>query len=235
VPLAGSTASLGVTNVTLTVTDAAGNFTTCANTFTVLDTTPPSINACAPAQSAPADSSCQAILPDFTSSVIATDACGSVVVTQSPSAGTGAFLGSTVVTLTVTDLSGNSAQCSSSFTVTDVDTDGDGTVDCQDGCPNDPFSTTPGPCGCGVAVTDNNGNSTPDCNEAIVRISQVYGSGGNSLSPLRFRTTWRSTTPVATAQNLAGWSIQYASSSTGTSWTVTTLPGGDPRTPASTC
>ena len=34
--------------------------------------------------------------------------------------------------------------------VSDADSDGDGTVDCLDGCPTDPNKTAPGICGCGV-------------------------------------------------------------------------------------
>lgn len=45
------------------------------------------------------------------------------------------------------------------------DTDGDGTPDCLDACPNDPNKTVPGACGCGVADTDTDGDGTPDCND----------------------------------------------------------------------
>lgn len=52
-----------------------------------------------------------------------------------------------------------------------VDTDGDGTADASDGCPNDPNKTSPGNCGCGVAETptcgeptsvDGDGDGVPD-------------------------------------------------------------------------
>jgi hypothetical protein len=43
------------------------------------------------------------------------------------------------------------------------DTDGDGTCDANDGCPNDPNKTAPGDCGCGVADTDSDGDGTADC------------------------------------------------------------------------
>ncbi|NUP95402.1 MAG: hypothetical protein HUU28_04480, partial [Planctomycetaceae bacterium] len=44
-----------------------------------------------------------------------------------------------------------------------VDSDGDGTNDCLDGCPNDPLKIAPGICGCGVADTDTDGDGTADC------------------------------------------------------------------------
>ena len=49
--------------------------------------------------------------------------------------------------------------------VADTDSDGDGTPDCHDQCPNDPASTAPGTCGCGVADTDTDGDGTPDCHD----------------------------------------------------------------------
>jgi hypothetical protein len=43
------------------------------------------------------------------------------------------------------------------------DFDGDGVVDCLDGCPGDALKTSPGICGCGVADVDSDGDGTPDC------------------------------------------------------------------------
>ena len=43
------------------------------------------------------------------------------------------------------------------------DIDGDGTIDCLDGCELDPAKTTPGVCGCGVADTDSDGDGVADC------------------------------------------------------------------------
>ena len=54
------------------------------------------------------------------------------------------------------------------LTQTEVcDADLDGTLDCDDNCPNDPAKTEPGICGCGVADdTDSDGDGTPDCLDA---------------------------------------------------------------------
>jgi hypothetical protein len=43
------------------------------------------------------------------------------------------------------------------------DRDGDGILDCEDGCPDDPNKTEPGPCGCGIPDTDTDTDGTPDC------------------------------------------------------------------------
>jgi hypothetical protein len=47
--------------------------------------------------------------------------------------------------------------------VPDTDTDGDGTPDCNDNCPDDPDKTEPGICGCGVPDTDTDGDGTANC------------------------------------------------------------------------
>jgi hypothetical protein len=44
-----------------------------------------------------------------------------------------------------------------------VDTDGDGTPDCRDGCPLDPAKIAPGQCDCGVPDTDTDGDGIADC------------------------------------------------------------------------
>ncbi len=48
---------------------------------------------------------------------------------------------------------------------TDPDSDGDGVSDSADLCPNDPYKTEPGDCGCGVSDTDTDGDGIPDCND----------------------------------------------------------------------
>ncbi|MDG2200040.1 MAG: hypothetical protein P8K80_02515, partial [Phycisphaerales bacterium] len=45
----------------------------------------------------------------------------------------------------------------------DVDSDSDGVLDCEDGCPNDPDKIEPGACGCGTPETDSDGDGIPDC------------------------------------------------------------------------
>ena len=45
----------------------------------------------------------------------------------------------------------------------DVDSDGDGVPDSQDGCPSDPDKTAPGQCGCGVTDADGDSDGIADC------------------------------------------------------------------------
>jgi Leucine-rich repeat (LRR) protein len=46
-----------------------------------------------------------------------------------------------------------------------VDTDGDGIPDSQDGCPIDGSKTEPGVCGCGISDNDKDNDGTPNCND----------------------------------------------------------------------
>ena len=46
-----------------------------------------------------------------------------------------------------------------------TDTDGDGVDDCDDGCPEDPFKSAPGDCGCGVEDLDSDNDGVADCND----------------------------------------------------------------------
>src|SRR5262249_36538942 len=62
----GDTFPTGATLVTYTAKDATGNQTTCSFTVTVVDDTPPTITNCGNNQSASANGSCQAAVPDFT-------------------------------------------------------------------------------------------------------------------------------------------------------------------------
>ncbi|MBX7242956.1 MAG: HYR domain-containing protein, partial [Bacteroidia bacterium] len=120
-PAAGTILSgQGATTVTLTATDAGNNTATCSFTVNRVDTSPPSLN-CPATQSLVLSPNCAAVLPDYTLTVSATDACtGAAAVTQSPAPGTAySGIGSMTVTLTATDGNNNSTSCS--FTVNRVD------------------------------------------------------------------------------------------------------------------
>jgi hypothetical protein len=63
-----------------------------------------------------------------------------------------------------------------------TDTDGDGSNDCVDGCPNDANKTAPGVCGCGVSDVDTDGDGTADCidgcpNDPLKVVPGICGCG----------------------------------------------------------
>src|SRR5437868_233239 len=121
-PAAGTLVGLGAHTITVTATDEAGNSATCATTFTVSDTTVPTVSCPAPT-SASADGTCQAAVPNVLSGVTASDSCSGtngITLVQSPAAGTLVGLGTNTITVTATDEAGNSATCTTTFTVTDA-------------------------------------------------------------------------------------------------------------------
>ncbi|MGA1225413.1 MAG: MopE-related protein, partial [Phycisphaerales bacterium] len=105
------------------------------------DTTAPVITSYTESISEPVDAACGAVIPDFTSSVTASDDCTPAVlliIEQSPPAGTPVGLGSHVVTISVTDGSDNHSSVTATFEATgtlytfyrdaDLDTFGDPAV-----------------------------------------------------------------------------------------------------------
>ncbi len=107
------------TTVTLTATDASGNFSDCPFTVNITDTISPTITCPAP-QNVSATIACTAALGDYTGLAIMTDNCdSSPVATQSPVAGI-TITTSQIVILTSTDASGNTATCAFLVTVDDA-------------------------------------------------------------------------------------------------------------------
>jgi hypothetical protein len=118
-PASGSFFPVGTTTVTCTTTGPPPR--TCTFTVTVADTQPPTITCPSPV-TAVAPASC----PIATSAVgtfaapVATDNCPNVTVACVPPSGTPFPVGTTTVTCTATDASGNTATCSFSVTAFNV-------------------------------------------------------------------------------------------------------------------
>lgn len=120
-PAAGTVLTgAGTTAVTITATDAAGNVNTCTFNVVRADNTPPTLT-CPANLIINLGSWCNHTLADYRSSASASDnvtASGSIVLTQSPAAGTvltGA--GVTPITITATDGAGNVSSCTFSLTL----------------------------------------------------------------------------------------------------------------------
>lgn len=116
-PLAAS-ASSGLTVVTITITDEYGNATTCQTNVHPIDITAPTIT-CPSNQNINNGSNCTYTMSDYTGLAVVTDNCSGFSVTQSPVAGLAVNVGTTTVTLTVTDAGNNQSSCT--FTVTAVE------------------------------------------------------------------------------------------------------------------
>lgn len=111
---------VGVTTVTWTVTDTAGNTATCTQTITVVDAEDPTLDC-------PADLTVDVnegdlfTIPDYTGDAVAADNCTtSPTLTQDPAVGTQVGAGATVITITAEDDAGNSVSCIFVLTVNEI-------------------------------------------------------------------------------------------------------------------
>lgn len=112
---ATSSYTLGVTTVTWTVMDNAGNTNTCTQHVTVTDITPPTLS-CPPTVQVAANNGCNATGVNL-GNPVAADNCDVVSLTNdAPSTFP---LGTTTVTWTAADISGNTATCTQTVKVTD--------------------------------------------------------------------------------------------------------------------
>ena len=106
------------TVIKMTVTDGSGNFTSCFFNLTLIDTIKP-VLTCPVNVSEYFNSSCEFVVTDFSSLISVTDNCdANPIITQTPSIGS-ILTNDSVVTMTVTDYSGNFTNCSFPITLLD--------------------------------------------------------------------------------------------------------------------
>ena len=117
-PASGTTFQKGTTTVTCSVKDSSSNMSMCTFTVTVNDMQPPKIT-CPATISAAAGPSCPIATSRTVSfpGPVATDNCAVQSVVCNPPSGSTFPVGTTSVTCTATDTSGNTAQCTFVVTV----------------------------------------------------------------------------------------------------------------------
>ena len=108
--------------VTLTVSDVAGNSSTCTTEVIVVDNRLPTISCPGDMTDNPEPGSSFFTMPNFISAggVVAADNCGVVSLTQTPPAGAQVALGSYTIVFEATDPSGNTNSCSFVLTVEEL-------------------------------------------------------------------------------------------------------------------
>ena len=139
-PPSGSSFGLGATTVNCTAQDSSGNSASCAFSVTVEDHEGP-ILGCPANMLTNTTGGCAQVVNWSLSSA---DNCGLSSVTCSPTNGSVFALGTTIVTCTAMDGSGNTASCAFSITVADPEPP-------RLGCPAEIVAATTG--GCGQVVT----------------------------------------------------------------------------------
>jgi DNA/RNA endonuclease G (NUC1) len=172
-PAAGTMVGVGVHTIIITATDSAGNTSTATTTFTVNDTTPPSVTAPA-STSASAGPTGQAAIPDVVAAASASDNCGPVTLSQSPAAGTMVGVGVHTITITATDAAGNTSTATTTFTINDT------TAPTITAPANVSANTGAGATTCGTLVSDAQlGTATTADNVGGVSIARTGVPAGN--------------------------------------------------------
>jgi glycosidase len=116
-----SVSAEGITTVNVRALDNAGNISALVSRVVKIDRTAPAVSCPAPG-SIPAGAGCSASVPDVLASVTASDNLtpgGSIILTQSPAAGAAIGKGPHTITVSATDLAGNTGTCTATLTVID--------------------------------------------------------------------------------------------------------------------
>lgn len=160
----GDTFPLGTTLVTYKAIDGSGNTATCSFNIIVNDVTSPIITSCPVNVSATASSACKAVVSWVAPT--ASDNC-SVILTSNHNSGELFSLGTTIVTYTATDGSGNSSTCSFNVVVAD------NTSPIIVGCPLD--ITIAANASCKAVVSWTTPSATDNCGATSLTSSHTPG------------------------------------------------------------
>jgi len=117
---ASGTYPAGITTVTWTITDAAGNTMTCDVVVTITDPTPPTFSGCPTDITMSTDANVCSAVVTWTPPVD-NDNCTGAVVTNTHNSGDSFPVGTTSVLYTVTDVSNNTATCGFDVTINDTE------------------------------------------------------------------------------------------------------------------
>ena len=161
-------ANIGVNTVTLTVTDGQGNTAQCTTSVTVRDVIPPTLTACPQNITVTGGPNCTGTAT--WTPPTATDNCGATL-TGTHTPGQVFPAGTTTVTYTATDGSGNSVTCSFTVTVTDTQVP---TITCP---PN--MTAITNTTGCRALIVTPNPTVTDNCAISLLEW-EVSGASPNS-------------------------------------------------------
>jgi hypothetical protein len=166
-PASGTAFPVGTTTVTCSVSDAMGNMASCTFTVTVVDNVNPTITCPANITTNTDPGQCTAVV---TFTPTAMDNCLGVTTSCTPASGSAFAKGTTTVTCTATDASGNTSTCM--FTVTVNDNEAPTAV-----CPGNITTTTDS--GVCTAVVMFTATASDNCPGATISCSPASGSAFN--------------------------------------------------------
>jgi subtilisin-like proprotein convertase family protein len=184
-PPSGSSFPVGTTTVTCTATDAAGNQGSCSFTVTVTDNQNPVVTCPANKSVIAPSGACSA---SVTFSAAAADNCPGVSAANcSPPSGTAFPVGTTTVTCSATDASGNQGSCSFTVTVTD-------TTPPVISCPPNITTVDNAPGACGAMLNPGTATATDNCAVASVVDTRSDNAALGAIYPVGTTViTWKAT------------------------------------------
>lgn len=156
---------LGNTSVTWTVTDVHGLVTTCIQNVTVVDNQNPVLTCPVNITTAADPGTCNKVV-SYTAT--ATDNCGISTIIFNPASGSTFNVGTTMVTVTATDVNGNTGTCTFSVTITE-------TVPPTISCPADMYVNISSGCSTVVNYTV---SFTDNCSGVTLTQTTGLPSGG---------------------------------------------------------
>jgi hypothetical protein len=179
---------VGTTTITWTATDSSGNHSSCDQNVIVLDNEPPKITCPANVNTSTDPRQCSANVNPGTPT--ATDNCGNPTVTGTRSDGQPLNApypkGTTTITWTATDASGNHSSCTQTITVNDTEAP---TISCP---ANISRGTDPGTCS--ATVNPGTATATDNCGSATVSGTRSDGQPLNAPYPRGTTTiSWTAT------------------------------------------
>lgn len=158
--------------IVISYTDTSGNIGNCITQIIPIESVDPTIT-CPPAQTLNNGVSCYGLITDLTGLATVTDNCTGYTLSQQPPAGTNLISGTHVVTITATDLAGNSSSCTTSFTIIESQA---------------PAITCPGNIStCNPLVTYSNPIGTDNCYFTIYQ-TDLSGVSSGSVFPIGITT-----------------------------------------------
>jgi len=206
-PSSGFAFPVGTTIVTSTARDSSGNRSQCTFTVTVNDTEAPAVSCPGNITVSAAPGTCTS---NVTFNVMATDNCAVTELMSVPPSSFAFPVGTTTVTNTVHDSSGNRSQCT--FTVTVLDNQppvliglpsATLSVQCATNVPAAPTVTARDNCDANLTVTFSSNESGDSCNRVIRRTWSATDPSGNPVSFTQTITVHDDTKPTLTKGTIA--------------------------------
>src|SRR5690606_18330582 len=175
----GESFPVGVNTVTYTATDASNNTSTCSFTITILEAVAPTITCPTDIVTNNDLGICGAVV-NYTAPE-GDDNCGGAVTTLTAGLASGSEfpVGTTTVTYTVTDISGNQTDCSFNVTVNDTEIP---EFDCPDNSTMDSAADM-----CGAIYNFSFPAATDNCSNALI-VTQTAGPPAGSTLALGVTT-----------------------------------------------